>query len=137
MSVELTQITAQIDGYTRNGRQSPHYAIIDLDGNGLSIQSMTLLPRSCFTLMDLNLEASLLAYCFSTCLAANPKEHRPCRIGDLNPEKWREVVFMIQHNILHNTVQCFIHIEDSKPGARSVGAIMSTPWHSSFGMTRS
>src|SRR4029434_7915912 len=35
-----------------------------------------------------NLETSLLAKCFRTCRAAKPKEHRPCRMGALNPGKF-------------------------------------------------
>lgn len=38
------------------------------------------------TLIALNLEGSLLAYCLRTCLAAKPNEHKPCRMGDLKPE---------------------------------------------------
>lgn len=35
--------------------------------------------------MDLNLDTSFAAYCFRTWRAAKPNEHRPCRMGDLNP----------------------------------------------------
>lgn len=41
--------------------------------------------RCCFTLMDLNLETSFPAYCLRTWRAAKPNEHRPWRMGDLNP----------------------------------------------------
>lgn len=37
------------------------------------------------TLIALNLFTSLFANCFKTCLAANPKEQSPWRIGFLNP----------------------------------------------------
>lgn len=39
------------------------------------------------TLMALNLAGSLSANCLRTCLAANPKEHRPCRMGSLKPDQ--------------------------------------------------
>lgn len=43
--------------------------------------------RVTLTLMALNLEGSLSAYCLRTCLAAKPKEHKPCRMGALKPDQ--------------------------------------------------
>jgi len=41
--------------------------------------------KLCITLMALNLDGSLSAYCCKTCRAENPKEHNPCNIGRSNP----------------------------------------------------
>jgi hypothetical protein len=41
--------------------------------------------KLCITLIALNFDGSLSAYCCKTCRAEKPKEHSPCNIGRSNP----------------------------------------------------